>query len=115
MIINKDCYECPECREIYDFDTSQSYTAMCPNCRCRLKFLFNADCDMDKELPPPYDVTKDPKSPFYVPRVEGLYCHSSNTKKISGLSKAGSVALWGVLAAGKVGKQWHCNSCGSDF
>ncbi len=43
------------------------------------------------------------------------YCHSTNVKKISGLSKAGSVALWGVLAAGKVSKQWHCNSCGSDF
>lgn len=43
------------------------------------------------------------------------YCHSTNVKKISGLSNAGSVAMWGVLAAGKVSKQWHCNSCGSDF
>ena len=43
------------------------------------------------------------------------YCQSTNVKKISVLSKAGSVALWGIFASGKVSKQWHCNSCGSDF
>ena len=43
------------------------------------------------------------------------YCHSKNTKKISGLSKVGSVALWGVFAVGKVSKQWHCNNCGSEW
>ena len=49
------------------------------------------------------------------PKVECPYCHSTNTKKISGISKAGSVALFGVFAAGKVSKQWHCNNCSSDF
>lgn len=43
------------------------------------------------------------------------YCSSTDLKKISGLSKAGSVALWGIFAVGKVSKQWHCNSCKSDF
>jgi len=43
------------------------------------------------------------------------YCTSTDLKKISGLAKAGSVALWGVFAMGKVSKQWHCNSCNSDF
>ena len=47
--------------------------------------------------------------------VECPYCHSKNTKKISGLSKAGSAALWGVFATGKICKQWHCNNCKSDF
>lgn len=49
------------------------------------------------------------------PTVECPYCHSTNVKKISGASKMGSVMLWGVLAAGKVSKQWHCNNCKSDF
>ncbi len=44
--------------------------------------------------------------------VKCLYCQSTNTKKISNVSKAGSVA---VFAAGKVSKQWHCNNCKSDF
>ncbi len=43
------------------------------------------------------------------------YCHSKDTKKISNLSKAGSVALFGVFALGKTSKQWHCNQCNSDF
>lgn len=44
-----------------------------------------------------------------------LTCGSTNIRKISGVSKAGSVAVWGVLAVGKVSKQWHCNNCGSEW
>ena len=43
------------------------------------------------------------------------YCHSTNTRKISGASKAGSVAMFGVFGMGKASKQWHCNNCNSDF
>lgn len=42
-------------------------------------------------------------------------CGSTNLKKISGLSKAGSVALWGVFAAGRTSKTWHCNKCGAEW
>lgn len=41
-------------------------------------------------------------------------CGSNNINKISGLSKAGSVALWGIFSR-KVHKQWHCNNCGSEW
>lgn len=51
----------------------------------------------------------------YRNNAECPYCHSKNTKKISGMSKAGSVAIFGVYAVGKVSKQWHCNNCKSDF
>lgn len=43
------------------------------------------------------------------------YCKSTDCKKISGLSKAGSVALWGIFALGKTTKQFHCNNCKADF
>ena len=49
------------------------------------------------------------------PGVSCPYCHSTNTRKISGASKAGSVAMFGVLGIGKTSKQWHCNNCNSDF
>ena len=49
------------------------------------------------------------------PTVTCPYCQSTNTKKITNMSKAGSVALFGVFAMGKVSKQWHCNSCKSEF
>ena len=41
-------------------------------------------------------------------------CGSTNVQEISGLSKAGSVALWGIFSR-KVHKQWHCNGCGSEW
>lgn len=46
--------------------------------------------------------------------IECPYCHSTNTKKISGSSRVASFLTFG-LAGKKVGKQWHCNKCGSDF
>lgn len=42
------------------------------------------------------------------------YCNSTNVNKISGLSKAGSIAMFGIFSR-KAHKQWHCNSCKSDF
>lgn len=47
--------------------------------------------------------------------IECPYCHSTNTKKISIGSKVTHTALFGVFSIGKNSKQWHCNSCKSDF
>ena len=55
-----------------------------------------------------------PKPQPSKPSVECPYCHSTNTKKISGVSKAGSVALFGLFSQ-KARHQWHCNDCKSDF
>ncbi|MEE1447534.1 hypothetical protein [Faecalibacillus intestinalis] len=41
-------------------------------------------------------------------------CGSTNVQKISGMSRWLSVGLFGI-GSKKVGKQWHCKSCGSDF
>lgn len=41
-------------------------------------------------------------------------CGSASIKKISGISKAGSIALWGIFSR-KVHKQWHCDNCGSEW
>lgn len=48
------------------------------------------------------------------PSVECPYCHSTNCKKISGVSKAGSAVLFGLFSQ-KARHQWHCNDCKSDF
>ena len=47
-------------------------------------------------------------------RVVCPYCKSTNTEKISTVSRAVSVSLVGA-ASGKIGKQWHCKACGSNF
>lgn len=48
------------------------------------------------------------------PHVPCPYCKSANTEKISTVSRAVSVSLVGA-ASGKIGKQWHCKQCGSNF
>lgn len=47
--------------------------------------------------------------------AECPYCHSTNTKKITNISKAVHTALFGVFSVSRNSKQWHCNKCGSDF
>lgn len=47
-------------------------------------------------------------------QVSCPYCQSTNVKKIGTAGKLTSIGLFG-LASSKVGKQWHCNKCGSDF
>lgn len=42
------------------------------------------------------------------------YCKSTNTKKLSAASRGLSFGLFG-FGSKKIGKQWHCNGCGSDF
>ena len=54
------------------------------------------------------------KSVGKTPSVTCPYCKSTNVSKISTLGRSISVGLFG-LASGKVGKQWHCNGCNSDF
>ena len=46
--------------------------------------------------------------------VECPYCGSYNTHKISFSSRVLSIGLLGI-GSGKVGKQWHCNNCRSNF
>lgn len=42
------------------------------------------------------------------------YCHATNVKKISTASRMVSTGFFG-LGSKKIGKQWHCSKCGSDF
>lgn len=48
------------------------------------------------------------------PQVECPYCHADDVKKISTADRMVSTGLFG-MASKKLGKQWHCNKCGSDF
>lgn len=48
------------------------------------------------------------------PRIQCPYCKSFATGKISTISRGASTIAFG-LASSKIGKQWHCNKCNSDF
>ena len=42
------------------------------------------------------------------------FCKSSDLNKITTIGRVISIGTFG-LASGKIGKQWHCNNCGSNF
>jgi len=48
------------------------------------------------------------------PSIKCPYCQSTNTKKLDVIDRGLSFSFFG-FASSKVGKQWHCNSCKSDF
>lgn len=117
--------KCPNCEELIPFELRaemldrELVDIKCLNCGCDKSFYsensyynmaFCAKCGEETF----YDDTgKAQMSKFVI--VECPYCHSTNTTKISTASKVGSVALFGIFAAGKVAKEWHCNNCKSDF
>lgn len=101
--------------------------AKCPKCGCEDAFAYDCEyfydvncteCGYEISSSTEGKINLESSAPTYIPekpKIECPYCHSTNTKKISTASKAGSVALFGIFAAGKVSKQWHCNNCKSDF
>lgn len=49
------------------------------------------------------------------PTITCPYCQSTNTRKITTLSKAAHTFLFGIFSVSRNSKQWHCNNCDSDF
>lgn len=93
---------------------------LCPHCGNNKSFINKTPYSEAGECTKCGDMTfyhKNPNRSFPNPIlvIECPYCHSTNTSKITTTSKVGSVALFGIFAAGKVAKEWHCNTCKSDF
>ena len=42
-------------------------------------------------------------------------CHSPNIHKITTAKKVSRVAMFGIFSLPKIGKQWKCDNCGSEF
>ena len=107
-------YKCPNCGRIYNYKNDGWY--QCMNCRYPLKRAEEVNNVKHPELNPMLSnnhvIGEIKNSNNFTPKCP--YCHSTNTNKISGLSKASSVAIFGIFSQ-KVKKQWHCNGCGSDF
>lgn len=61
-----------------------------------------------------YNIPNLKKDIIVQPQVHCPYCNSTDVRKISSTKKAASIIGFGILS-NKIGKQWHCNSCKSDF
>lgn len=121
-------YICDHCQDSCDFqedDIREEY--LCPKCGKPMWYFSSCEIDENTGLTIGedwYDPIREAKSPapFSKPssqpstlKITCPYCKSTNTKKISGLSKAVNVGLWGIFALGKATKQFHCNNCKADF
>lgn len=121
---------CPKCLDVGFKREGQK----CPLCQVYFKDsiygTFDEVYDYAKNHPelkesPEFSIEAYNKRINYVPveygnsgssnnGVKCHYCGSTNTKKISNISKASSVAMFGIFSK-KVHKEWHCNNCNSDF
>lgn len=63
---------------------------------------------------PLHPVIQEALNPTPKPQVHCPYCKSTRVEKIGSVSRAVSIFTLG-LASGKIGKQWHCKDCKSDF
>lgn len=105
-------YQCPNCGRIYRESENVYY---CGNCNYRL--LKQEDI---KEVRHPELSKRDYHVIGYVGEstntiVKCPYCNSTDTKKITNLSKAVHTAVFGIWSMGRNSKEWHCNHCDSDF
>lgn len=104
-------YQCPNCGRIYSEFENVYY---CGNCNYKLLKQENIKNINNPELSKrEYKVIGTVADPTK-PQPKCIYCKSTNTKKISGTTRWLSTGLFG-LGSKKIGKQWHCNNCKSDF
>lgn len=73
---------------------------------------INYEMEMNKQLDTKFQEAYD--EVYGTKKIKCPTCGSTNTKKISGLSKAASVGLFGIFSQ-KVKHQFHCNSCGYEW
>lgn len=118
MIIKKYCYECIKCHKLYFIEEGKHFSKICPICDVETKLEGIYDCDTElaekARNTPPYDPTKDPNSPYYIPVPKCPTCQSTNISKIGTVNRMVSTGLFG-LASSKIGKTYKCNNCGTTW
>ena len=94
--------QCPKCKKIYrDFDQ------YCMRCNYKLKYIEGTA--KIEYCPEPHKTESTEPTTVACP-----YCSSTRVSRISILGRMVSFEFWG-LASNKLGKQWHCHDCGSNF
>lgn len=103
-------YQCPNCGRTYSEFENVYYCGTCNYRLVKKEDIKSIKNNVVKNNSHVIGRIQDPTKPI----VTCPYCKSTNTTKISGISKAGSVVMFGIFSQ-KVKKQWHCNDCKSDF
>lgn len=99
---------CPKCKRKYP-----KMFVKCSKCNAQLIKLSTENKQGNKQTNEIIKQTQEFQGQ-QTNTIKCPYCQSSNITKISTAGRVVSVGLFG-LASGKIGKQWHCNNCKSDF
>lgn len=94
--------KCPKCDRIY-----MDYDFYCKTCNYRLEYIEGSE---KFDYPPESHKVETIRTQT----VTCPYCQSTRCSRISILGRMVSVEFWG-FASNKLGKQWHCHDCGSNF
>ena len=103
-------YQCPNCGRTY---TEFQNVYYCGECNYRLKKQEDIT-EIKNPQKREYKIIgtiQDPTKPI----ISCPYCHSTDTKKITNTSKAVHTAIFGIFSLSRNSKQFHCNTCNSDF
>ena len=76
--------------------------------------LKNEIAEKNYPFTPPELAIRDIYSYSNSTAIKCPYCNSVSTKRIGTVGRSVSFGLFG-FGSSKVGKQWHCNNCGSNF
>lgn len=96
---------CKQCKRKYP-----KIFIKCPKCNKQLIKLSTEDKNSNQQIQAIIENTQTAQQNI----CKCPICNSTDVVKISTLSRATSVGLLGI-ASSKIGKQWHCNNCKSDF
>lgn len=113
-------YQCKKCDKTVHFLPNEIVYDTCKTCKQKMVFLCENRYNPKSGLRAVKSSNRQTRSKIQTqqlqstPTVTCPYCQSTNTQKITTTAKAINVALFGLLGT-KRHKQWHCNSCGSDF
>ena len=80
---------------------------VCPECGHILRFATPTEEALIEQNRRLYEIQNSNK-------IKCPYCSSTNVEKISTVNRVVSTGIFG-LASKKIGKQYHCKNCKSDF
>lgn len=79
-----------------------------------MDFILDGKPLPNPDLTPQQIAQANAQAQDWLNKVKCPYCNSTNVTKISTVDRVVSTGLFG-LASKKIGKQWHCNECKSNF
>lgn len=112
-------YKCKKCGFGKEFLSNEQINTKCKMCGNEMTFAYSRKYNPNNGLKAikNSNTKSNNNTEFFKAKeliIECPYCHSTNTKKIGLLNRTVSVGLLG-LGSKKIGKQFHCKNCNSDF